>query len=810
MPIAVDEFLGRVQPSRCVLLFGSGSSIPSSAPSVGDLQQRFEKDFGVAANGYSLAEQTGIIENKLKERAPLIASLREAFKGVGPTGAILNLPLYDWRSIFTTNYDHLIETAFERRKRPLQVYHSDFDFKLSGDPDAVKLFKLHGTIEHDVSDGHSSRIILSQADYDLTHEYRTKLFGRLDSDISDAHLIIIGHSLADRHIADLVDRAIAANQKAGQGGRISLFMYAQDEGRASLLEARGVTVCFGGLDEFFAGLADKIVAPVVPGQSDDPLDYVPALRPTTVDVSHAVKRAGNVSQMFNGWPANYGDISSGLTFSRTVAADIVKQFQTDGHPVAIILGASGVGKTTAARQSLLALLQTGFSAWEHKLDLPLNHRRWRDAAKYLAQNERQGVLFIDEAHAELSEVNDLCEALYAEKLTSLRLIIASSKHQWYPRVKSPALYKLGVEHNISTVSNIEIESLLTLIEAQPDIRNLVEDGFLGFNRRERRRRLTERCEADMFVCLRHIFSIDSFDDILLREYAALEPVPQGIYKEVTAMESAGVRVHRQLVMRLLGIPANVIPEVLGRLTDIITEETVNEREGVFAWRGRHRVISDIIASHKYHGAQERFRLFSNVIEAINPTYDIEIKTLKELCNVEGGISSLPNKSDQNKLLRKMISVAPAERVPRHRLMRNLIEQQSYDLADTEIRLFQREFGLDGPATRYKIDLQVERAVNSPGIMDEDRIVLLDKARQYAVSAVNRFRQNKSVMIAYCELGIAYARLTNDDSIFASAVAELRSAESRLGDPDIARAVSRLERSLYAAQKQKAAAEAKGQ
>lgn len=805
MPINVDEFLSRLRPSQCVLLFGSGSSIPSHAPSVDDLQRHFEGAFGVAANGYTLAEQTGIIENQLKDRAPLIASLRAAFKGVVPTGAILNLPLYEWRSIFTTNYDHLIESTYNRRNRSLRVYHSDFDFTTSGDSEATKLFKLHGTIEHDVSDGHRSRIILTQADYDLTHEYRTKLFGRLDSDISDSHFVIVGHSLADRHIAELVDRAIAANQKAGQGGRISLFMYTRDEGRASLFEARGVTVCFGGLDDLFAGLADKIVAPAPQGQSDDPLDCVPALRPTTVDVSHASKRNCNVSQMFNGWPATYGDIRSGLTFPRTVASDIVDQFQTDEHTIAVVLGASGVGKTTAARQALHTLVQSGHSAWEHKLDLPFNHRRWCDAAKHLNEKGRSGVLLVDEAHAELSEINDLVEALHAEKLSSLKLIIVSSKHQWYPRVKSPLLYKRGLEHVISKVSNTEIEGLLSLLESQADIRRLVEDSFLGFNRAERRRRLTERCEADMFVCLRHIFSIDSFDDILLREYAALEPVPREIYKEVTAMESAGVRVHRQLVMRLLGIPATSIPDVLGRLTDIITEETISEREGIFAWRGRHRVISDIIASHKYHSTQQRYRLFNNVIDAINPTYDIEIRTLKELCNVDTGIASLPDKADQNRLLRKMISVAPAERVPRHRLMRNLIEQQAYDLADTEIRLFQKEFGLDGPATRYKIDLQVDRAVNSPGIMQEDRSVLLEKARQYAVSAVSRFRHNKAVIISYCELGIAYARLTGDESIFAEAVSELRSAESRLGDPDIPRAISRLERTLHGALRQQTGA-----
>lgn len=793
MPTEIKQFLSRVRPSECVLLFGSGSSIPSNAPSVADLQARLEAEFDVPADGYSLAEQSGIIEVQIKERAILIASLRKAFKDVAPTGGILNLPLYDWKSIFTTNYDNIIEAAYKRRSRELRLYHSDFDFTLKGDAAATKLFKLHGTIDSDVSDGHHSRIILTQSDYDRTHDYRQKLYQRLDSDIADAHLIIIGHSLADRHIADLVDRAIANNQAAGQGGRISLFMYTADAGRAALYEARGLEVCIGGLDDFFAGMAERIRTPTAPIQSEDPLDQVPALRPVTIDISHAVVRRANVGQMFNGSPATYGDISAGSTFAREVAAKIAGQFETEGKSFAILLGASGVGKTTAARQVLHHLSQKGWAAWEHKIDLPLDHRRWRDVAKLLANKGRNGVLFIDEAHAELNEINALAEALDGEKLKSLKVLLVSAKHHWQPRVKDPALYRAAEEHHLSRVGNKEIERLLDLLESNKEVRALVEAAFLGFNRAERRRRLTERCEADMFVCLRHIFSSESFDDILLREYAGLEKVPQDVYREVTAMESAGVRVHRQLVIRLLNIPATSIPDVLGRLTDIVTEETIDAREGIFAWRGRHKVISDIIASHKYHGTRERRRLFRNIIEALNPTYDIEIRTLKELCNVDSGIASLPSKDDQNELLRKMISVAPAERVPRHRLMKNLIEQQNYDTADTEIRLFQKEFGLDGPATRYKIDLQVERAMNSPGLLTEDRIVLLDRARQYAVSAVSRFRFNKSVIIAYCELGLAQHRLTGDGAVFEAAIGELRAAETRIGDPDISKAVARLER-----------------
>ena len=140
----------------------------------------------------------------------------------------------------------------------------------------------------------------------------------------------------------------------------------------------------------------------------------------------------------------------------------------------------------------------------------------------------------------------------------------------------------------------------------------------------------------------------------------------------------------------------------------------------------------------------------------------------------------------------MISVAPRERVPRHRLIRNLIALGEYDPADTEIRLFENDFRIDGPTARYKIDLAVARAVRSPGLMDEDRIVLLDKARESAAGAAEQLKWNKAVLSAYCEAGLEIARLTNDRRPFDVAIRALKDAEDKIGDADISRRIARYE------------------
>jgi hypothetical protein len=710
---------------------------------------------------------------------------------------LLNLPLYNWKSIFTTNFDNLIEQCYSRREMPVTVYTSNFDFTIPDNPTAPKLFKLHGTIEKDEIDGHRSRLILTSGDYDLTSSYREQLYDRLKGDLAGALLIIIGHSLADPDIREIVNRASAINTQAENGGQIVLFLYTTDLDRASLYEMRGIRVCFGGIDQFFAGLTAKQFGLTPANHSEDPLDRRAALRPITFDVAHASDvRLSDPGAMFNGRPATHADILAGLTFERTVTDDIVAHLQTDGVMAATLLGASGVGKTTASRQVLQKLRrEKNVICWEHKRDLPLLANEWVGMANDCREKGVSAVLMIDDAHSHLYEINELADRLLAADNAHLKLLLVATRHQWNPRIKSATLYRHGKEFKLVQLSLDEIERLLQLVDVNAQIRNLVEATFSGFSRAERRRRLIDRCEADMFVCLRSIFASESFDDIILREYADLDPPLQDIYRHVAAMETAGVKVHRQLLIRLLRIPASTIAAALDRLTDIISEYSIDEKEGIYGWRARHGVIADIVTRYKFSDIDKIVELFERVISNLRPTYDIEVRTIRELCNIDTGIPRIPNRETQNRLLRMMMSVAPGERVPRHRLIRNLIEAGDYEKAETEIRVFERDFSVDGPVYRYKVNLLVSRAVNAPGLMNEDRIKILEDGRELALVAISRFPHNKALLAAYADLGIEYYRRTGSYVYFDEAMNYLRIADEALGDPDLSRMIARYTRRL---------------
>ena len=795
MPIQLDQLCDSINTEQTVLFLGSGSSIPSGAPSVAAIRDHLATKFKIKQADLTLAELADIVERR-RSRQILINAIRELFSELRPTGGLLSLPRFPWKSIYTTNYDNLVEESYKRADLPLSVYSSNFDFGIQDVPGALRLLKLHGTIDKDVADGTNHRLVVTETDYGLVEEYREYLFDSLKSDLSGADLIIVGHSLADPDIRDVINRARSISEKVGNVSTIYIFMYTQNAERAELYESRGMKVCFGGIDDLAAALTTYSSSGVsAPPDTSDPLAVSHLLQPITVDVQHSLTLPTTVSDMFNGWPASYADIAAGNTFQRSVVTSAERVLLNGDVFGVVLLGASGVGKTTAARQLLHNLVGRGYLAWEHKDEHRLLHDEWVDVANRLERQDKNGILFIDDCDAHLFEINALFESLASNNNTRLKIALAAARNRWNPRVKSPELFANSNTFVLEKLDTREIANLLRLIETNPSVGGLVDNSFMGFSVGEQRRRLVERCERDMFVCLKNIFASEKFDDIVLREYAQLAPEYREIYKIVAVLENSGVRVHRQLVIRLLMIDMNSISTVLSNLEGIVREYTVSERNGIYGWRGRHSTIMSIITEYKFAETESFETLYDRVIGALNPTFEIEVRTLRELCSVETGIRRISDLGRQNSLLAKMISVAPGERVPRHRLIRNLIDLERFEQAEAEIRLFSKDFQEDGPVFRYRIILALERARRAPGLLEEDRLVILNRARDLAINGVRRFSGNKSMLSTYCEVGLEMYRRTKDTGTFDDAIAKMKQAEEYVGDPDISRQIAYYERRM---------------
>lgn len=675
MPISLTELVDSLRKDPALLL-GAGASVPSGAPTGTALAHSlWERITKTSAISDDLLETTSLLSRRYG-RSAVVNEIKTILSPLKPAGGLLSLPTIEWRAIFTTNFDQLVEAAYRRHKKPLAVFRSNYDFTRKEDASGGRLYKIHGCISQDRSTGDQSSLLLTEDDYDDYKAFRQASFVELERTLLQSDVLIVGQSLGDRHLQDLVKEVLKA-KKQGVQGQVFLLAYDRDDFRAQLLEDRGAKVAFGGIDELIHAFA---------------------------------------------------------------------------------IGGSAASPEPAFSESLDALLSPGLVSTVRDLavevELPSN------------------VVRIDRP--------------------ALQIIATANSAQWTPRIKTRNFFTRGEQLALSALSETEIRSLLNLLENSRSISDLVQNEFKRESRNKQFDRLRQKCSADMFVCLKNIFANESLDTILLQEYDLLAEPLQGYYRFVAALEAVGTRVHRQLVLRMLNVSASQVSAVLSGLSGIIDEFDIKPSRGVYGWSTRHLIIAQKITEYKFSHVDELVRLFDQVIDNINPLEPLELQSIRAICDVDYGIGRIGDSVTRERLYRRLVALVPGERIPWHRLIREKLEQG--DISETEylIRDAAEAAGADSPIDRYKVRLLVLRSNETAGISPDDRLALLRKAFELAMTNTRRHKLDKYSYRELCNVAVELNRKGENAAYMDEAISAMREGADRIMDPDLDRMLHHFE------------------
>lgn len=115
--------------------------------------------------------------------------------------ALVELPVAD---LFTTNYDSLIELAFQRKGRELAVSSTPAEFlRVAVDHPETHLVKLHGTWER------PDEIVLTRDDYARSRLERAEMFRQFAQTSRFSTFLFVGFSLRDPNFNLIRDEARA-------------------------------------------------------------------------------------------------------------------------------------------------------------------------------------------------------------------------------------------------------------------------------------------------------------------------------------------------------------------------------------------------------------------------------------------------------------------------------------------------------------------------------------------------------------------------------------------------------------------------
>jgi hypothetical protein len=186
-----------------------------------------------------------------------------------------------------------------------------------------------------------------------------------------------------------------------------------------------------------------------------------------------------------------------------------------------------------------------------------------------------------------------------------------------------------------------------------------------------------------------------------------------------------------------------------------------------------------------------YELLKSVAGNLNPTVYVELRTIRDLCS-EQGVGRVLDADRRLELYHMLISIAPGERIPRHRLISELLRREDLEQAEYAIRAAEREVGTDSPISRYAVKLAVQRAFLTPGIMEEDRRALLYQASTLALGGIDRNRDDKYSYFAYADVGRALMERFHEKDVLDDAITRMQAAAEVILDPHFLTELSRLE------------------
>ena len=143
-------------------------------------------------------------------------------------------------AIYTTNFDHCLETAFHAFGKPYKTIVCEKDF-MSMPPDTTPIIKFHGDYEIPES------MVLTESSYFERLEFESPLDIKLRADMLEKQFLFLGYSLSDINIRWLQFKRQKLWEQVAQESRPLSYMFLAppNQIQEKIFENRGIHTFIG-------------------------------------------------------------------------------------------------------------------------------------------------------------------------------------------------------------------------------------------------------------------------------------------------------------------------------------------------------------------------------------------------------------------------------------------------------------------------------------------------------------------------------------------------------------------------------------
>ena len=663
-----DFLLQQMRDGATVLLLGAGASIGASsgagskAPTTQELRNMLSDRFlGGMYRDSSLGQvaELAISESDLNT---VQAFIRDRIAPLEPTEAHKKLCHLSWYGLATTNYDRLIEKAYEQTADALQnarplIENGDRIEDNQRDPQSVVLLKLHGCVTRITNP--ECPLILTTDQYVEYRRGRDRLFETLKTWAYEHPLIFIGHSLQDPDI-----RAILLELTTLSNSRPRYYFVAPDvdEIKARYWDSKKITAIKSSFNDFMTavdGLVPHTFRSLWVTKRDNahPIEVKFKVSGVTlskvaaqfldvdVDYVRAISATEHVDprDFYKGVNKGFAAVEQVLDVRRELGDTLLADYflrdleQPEDRPeVLLVKGHAGSGKTILLRRV----------AWDASRDYDCIclFVKTDGVISIAALQEIIGLckqrvfLFVDNAANRIRELQSVIKNIGPEgKL--LTLVLGARINEW--NIQAQEL-RLGLtdEYEVRYLRTREIETLLALLEKHNAL------GTLGrLNREQRTLALEERAGRQLLVALHEATLGRPFEEILVDEFNRIQPYEaQRIYLTICALNRLHIPVRAGIVARIHGVPFD---EFRKRFFSPLEHVVFSAKDQIlrdYVYRARHPHIAELVFARILWKAEERYDTYLKCLKALNLAYSIDADAFRQMIRGRNLVDLFPDQA----------------------------------------------------------------------------------------------------------------------------------------------------------------------
>ena len=635
--------LEKLQNGDCILFLGAGATMgsqgvkgekPLSGEKLRDLL--CDKFLGGKHKDKSL---TRVAEfSKYESSLPDVQNcIKTAFQPLQPASFHNLVPLFRWFAIVTTNYDLIIERAYDsvanrqQQLRPIIRDGDNFSTVLK-DQNALPYLKLHGCI-NTIND-ETLPLILGSEEYAKYKGNRTRLFSHFADWARERPVIFVGYDISDPNILQIL---FDLTDMGTQRPTFAVIDPALDEIACRYWAAHKFVPAAITFENFLFKINHSIPennrmlaclkdnrAPSISAWFQSKLPPSSNLkRYLSEELEHVhpgmVSKGVTPKSFYSGVSIDWSAFQQDLDVKRNVSDDLILEcILAESHEKAprvfLIKGHAGAGVSVALRRF----------AWDAVKDFGARVLFLKEGgvlrspliAEIGELVQEPIVLIVDDA---LKHLPDICK-LYKEasnKHLDLRIIISARTNEWNSVSPDVEMPPISEEFELKDLTERNINSLLD---------KLGHHGALGelsrMSRPEQFAHFKLHSERQLMVALHEATSGKPFEEIAFHEYAHVLPVEaQILYLDICTLHRLGVSVRAGLVSRVSGVSFETFSSKFFHPLEHVVRAYFDSASRDYVYRSRHPLIAEFVFRQALPDPVERAAQITRIIRHMDTDYE---------------------------------------------------------------------------------------------------------------------------------------------------------------------------------------------